>query len=297
MIVNIFNSLFEMLWVLIKWPLIIFGIFLAVMIFLVCCWTVYYRFFQGIKPKTGEHYKVKKTNLLIRLFWEAPRQFALDRISRDPEFFRHQGLIIYTGNQGSGKTSTMVRDMMLMQEEYPKMKVVTNFGYKNEDQELRHWKQLIDFKNGIQGVAVGIDEIQNWFNSKQSKNFPPEMLMIVTTNRKNRRVICGTAQRFYMVSKDIRTQCSEVRHCKTFGGCFTIVIRKVPIINSEGEVEEEKFKGMYCWVHNKQTREAYDTYKMIDVLSEDGFKEESEQYRLGNNKKEEVTVTVETKKK
>ena len=97
-----------------------------------------------------------------------------------------------------------------------------------------------------------------------------------------------------MVSKDIRTQCSEVRHCHTFGGVFTVVIRRVPVVDSEGEVKEEKFKGMYCWVHNEKTREAYDTYKMINVLGKEGFKEESEQYRL-QPPKQDIVVNVDAK--
>lgn len=295
-ILEVFKSLINMVWLICKWPIIIgLGMVLAFMI-ISCGYLMYYRFVKGMKPPQGIHYKPKKPNLLKTLFYLAPKQFAIDKLTRNPEFFRHQGLIIYTGNQGSGKTSTCVRDMMLMQEEYPKCKAITNFGYTKQDKELKHWKQLVQYKNGIQGVVVGIDEIQNWFNSKQSKNFPPEMLQIVTTNRKNRRCIMGTAQRFYMVSKDIRTQCSEVRHCMTLCGVLTIVIRKVPIVNSEGEVEKERFKGIYCWAHTKETREAYDTYKMIDVLAQDGFKEESEQYRLQNNKKEETTVNVTMKK-
>lgn len=295
MVLNIIKDLIEMAWTLGKWPLAVICSITA--LFMILCYSniFYLKVFKGMKKKTGEHNKIKKTRLIKKLFWDAPKQFALDYMNRDPEFFRHQGLIIYTGNQGSGKTSTMVRDIMLMQKEYPKLKVIDNFGYKYQNDELRHWKQLVDYKNGIQGVAVGIDEIQNWFSSKQSKNFPPEMLMIVTTNRKNRRCICGTAQRFYMVSKDIRTQCSEVRHCMTLAGVLTIVIRKEPIINSEGEVEKEKFKGMYCWVHSQETREAYDTYRMIDVLSQTGFKDEQDQYRLQNKNVNEVVVK--TKKK
>lgn len=295
MVLNIIKDLIEMAWNLGKWPLAIICSVIALFMILSYGNIFYLKAFKGMQKKAGEHNKIKKTRLIKKLFWDAPKQFALDYMNRDPEFFRHQGLIIYTGNQGSGKTSTMVRDIMLMQKEYPKLKVIDNFGYKYQNDELRHWKQLVDYKNGIQGVVVGIDEIQNWFNSKQSKNFPPEMLQIVTTNRKNRRCICGTAQRFYMVSKDIRTQCSEVRHCSTWAGVLTIVIRKEPVVNSEGEVEKEKFKGMYCWVHSKETREAYDTYRMIDVLSQSGFKNEQDQYRLQNKNVNEVVV--ETKKK
>lgn len=55
---------------------------------------------------------------------------------------------------------------------------------------------LINYKNGIKGVIVLMDELQNWFSSNDSKNFPPEMLQVITQNRKNRRVILGTVKTF-----------------------------------------------------------------------------------------------------
>ena len=112
--------------------------------------------------------------------------------------------------------------------------MIGNLNYKFQDDELKDWKQIIDYKNDKKGVIIQIDEIQNWFNSKASKDFPPEMTQVVTTNRKQRRVIMGTAQRFYMIAKDIRTQVTEVRNCTTLFGCLTIVHRQQPIINADG---------------------------------------------------------------
>lgn len=274
------EALLLLAWDLLKLPLAIVVAGIILIIILCIGWYVYLRFIRGVKPMQGEHYRIKQDNIFKKLFWLAPRQFAIDRLNRNPEFFKYQGLILYIGDQGSGKTSSMVRDIMLMQEEYPKVKTMTNFGYKKQDMEMTHWTKMIKFNNGIQGVIVGVDEIQQWFNSKNSKTFPPEMITICTTNRKNRRAFLASAQRYYMVSKDIRTQCSEVRECHTFGGVLTVVIRRKYICDSQGEVEKKKFIGMYCWVHTDETREAYDTWRMIEQYTEVGFKDESEQFRM-----------------
>ena len=119
-----------------------------------------------------------------------------------------------------------------------------------------------------------MDELQNWFSSNDSKNFPPEMLEVITQNRKNRRIILGTAQSFYLLSKAIRTQTTEVRRCATLLGCLTIVRRFEPILDAEGNVAEWKKKGMYFFVHNKELRDSYDTFKVIQRLTKVGFKEE-----------------------
>lgn len=178
---------------------------------------------------------------------------------------------------GAGKTVSMIEFAMRMQEEYPLAKCCSNLAYKYEDNKLKDWRMLMNYKNGKKGVIVIMDELQNWFSSNDSKNFPPEMLGVITQNRKNRRIILGTSQNFYLLAKAIRSQATEVRRCTTLLGCLTIVRRAEPVLDSEGNVAEWKNRGMYFFVHNKKLREAYDTYKVIENLSKSGFKEQVEQ--------------------
>ena len=142
---------------------------------------------------------------------------------------------------------------------------------------------LINYKTGIKGVIVCMDELQNWFSSNDSKNFPPEMLEVITQNRKNRRIILGTAQNFYLLSKAIRTQTTEVRRCATLLGCLTIVRRFEPILDAEGNVAEWKKKGMYFYVHDEDLRNSYDTYYVIESLAKSGFKEQLPTFESTNN--------------
>lgn len=228
---------------------------------------------RGQKKLSKQNAKPKQPNILKRLFIMIPKQMAIDRVNMPDHYFKPQGFIIYEGEQGSGKTVALVRDTLLLQEQYPKCKVLSNLGYEYANERLHHWRQLINYKNGTDGVIVQMDETQNWFSSNQSKNFPPEMLQVVTQNRKNRRIILGTAQSFYMVAKSIRTQTMEVRRCITLAGCFTIVLRKKPIIDSDGDIKEFKNRGVYCFVHTPKIRESYDTYKIIESLSNSGFQE------------------------
>ena len=176
----------------------------------------------------------------------------------------------------------MVEQCMIWQREYPKAKVITNLCYAKEDDKLLSWEDLIDYKNGIQGVIVLIDEMQNWFSSNQSKNFPPEMLEVITQNRKNRRVIMGTAQSFNRLAKPIREQATEVRKCFTAFGCITFVHRVYAELDSNGDVEKWKHRGFYYFVHTDELRDSYDTYKVIESLRLSGFQE----------KRSELNVTL-----
>lgn len=266
------NTMLEMLWTVVKYPLYVFLFLIALFILAVAVWFVY-GLTKGRRLKKGSHRAIKKSGLFKQLFWESPRQYVDDLFDTDPDFFKYQGLCIYTGSQGNGKTISMVHDMMIMQEEYPRAKCITNLAYKYEDDVLSHWSQLVEYKNGVYGVIVALDEIQNWFSSKQSKDFPPQMFEVITQNRKNRRIILATAQNFYQVAKDIRAQTVEVRKCVTFFGVFTIVHRVRPILDADGNVTQWKHIKYHTFAHTKGLRDAYDTYKVIESLMKSGFKE------------------------
>jgi hypothetical protein len=208
--VKAFESLFLMLFKFLKIPLYGLGGFLCIIGFMCLCFRIYfYKDFKA-RPKS-DFVPLPKRSLLLRVFWDAPKQFISDLAHRPANFIPVHGLIIFEGRQGSGKTSSMVHYIHDLQKQYPHVKVITNFEYASQETPLVDWRQLITYKNGFEGVVVGIDELQNWFSSKQSANFPPEMLSVVTQNRKNRRVILGTARSCYMVTKDIRSQTTELR--------------------------------------------------------------------------------------
>lgn len=226
---------------------------------------------EKIKTDFPIRYSSKKRGWLKTIFLDIPKQYATDLAHKDPNAFTHKGIHMFCGEQGSGKTIACAKMIMDMQREFPQAKTITNFEYTLQNKSLKHWTQLINYTNGEKGVIVGIDEIQNWFQSGNNQ-LPEEMLEIVTQNRKNRRIICCTAQVFTRVSKAIREQVTLVYNPHTFLGCFTIVIKRKPIFDSEGNVKEMKYRGMYYFTHSKEVRECYDTYKVIHTLAQTGVK-------------------------
>lgn len=255
-------------------------IFICLICLLVCYFmTLYLVVHYSVRKHEGlpQFEKVKKVKLdkplWYQIFVQVPVQFFYDRIHADPNVFAPKGIVIFEGEQGSGKTMSLIHYATQLKLLYPLAKILSNTAFTLSDLDLKHWKQLCHFTNGEHGVICIIDELQNWFSCKDSKNFPPEMLSVVTQNRKNRRIILGTAQNFYMLAKDIRTQCTEVRKAYTLFGCFCVVIRKKPVFNSEGDVERYKFRGFYTYVQTKQLRDSYDTYSVIERLSASGFQD------------------------
>ena len=273
---------------LFKWPIyILIGVlgFFYVSVFF---W-ILVGYVKGKRIKRGAVRKIKKRSALLKICYDAPRQYVSDLFNMKPDFFRPQGLIIFTGRQGNGKTSAMMQYAIDLLDTYPKAKCLSNTRFKYQTGQLEHWKQFINYKNAHKGVIVIMDELQNWFGSNQSRNFPPEMLSVITQNRKNRRVILGTSQNFYLLAKAIRSQCTEIRECVTLAGVVTIVIKREPILKEDGDVKELKFRGMYFFVHSPRLRDSYDTYAVVESLSKAGFQDNP----VMREDKPTVTVNVE----
>lgn len=216
-----------------------------------------------------------KEVFLFRHYLLLPYYIGVDLARRNPNYFKPHGVVIFTGRQGYGKSISMFQYATSLKNEYPLVKIISNTKFTLSDFNLNHWKFLVNFSNGEEGVIAIIDELQNWFNSKQSKNFPPEMLSVITQNRKNKRLVLGTAQQFYMISKDIRTQVNLVCECFTLFGRLTFVIKKEPLVDNEGEVLKMRFRGFYSFVQTDKLRDSYDTYATIKNLSDSGFYERS----------------------
>lgn len=244
------------------------------------------RWLKGDRVERGSVQKLKVRPIFVRLFWDAPRRYVDDLYNRQPDFFRPQGLIIFTGRQGNGKTTALMQYAIDLLDTYPKAKCLSNTKFAYQNEKLVHWKQLVNYKNEHKGIVVIMDELQNWFGSNQSRNFPPEMLGVITQNRKNRRVILGTAQNFYLLAKAIRSQCTEIRQCVTLAGVLTIVIKREPVINNDGDVKDLKYRGMYFFVHTERLRSSYDTWSVVDALSDSGFQE------VNNSQDRDITIRM-----
>lgn len=270
-----------------KYPL--YFVLICILLILISCAFYYVKgLLKGKRVPKGNRRRLVKPSLLKKIFILMPKQYIEDLFSRPADFFPYQGMIIFEGRQGSGKTISMVRYMKDMQYEFPDALCTTNLAYTDENKPLKAWTMLIDYKNGYKGVIVAMDELQNWFSSNDSKNFPPEMLSLITQNRKNRRIILGTSQNFYLLAKAIRSQATEVRRCATYFGCLTVVRRLEPILDSEGNVVEWKKRGIYCFVHDKELRDSYNTWKVIENLRKSGFKENV-------NRENDVKIVVKKK--
>ncbi len=248
----------------------------APFIFITLMFCIYYRK-KGIKRIKDERGKFKVHSALRRLFIDFPKQYAYDLMTIDPNTFKEYGMHLLCGEQGSGKTTLMAYLIRKYKTIYPRVKVRSNFSCTMQDFPLTSWEELTLDTNGIYGEIDCIDEIQNWFSSNQSKNFPPDMLTIITQQRKVRRCILATSQIFSRVAKPIRENTYLMYYPFTAFGCITFVRVYKPILDEQGNLKERKLKKFFFFVHDEELRNMFDSYKTICSLASSGFKPASEQ--------------------
>ena len=137
----------------------------------------------------------------------------LKKFSHSDEF-PYSGLWLFSGAQGHGKTMTLMYVLREIVKDYPNAIVVSNIAiYGIPSFPYTGIEDFEKYNNGKDGIIYVIDEIHTLFNSLESKDMPLSTVQVWSQNRKNRRVILGTSQRFNRVAKPIREQTKLLYVC------------------------------------------------------------------------------------
>lgn len=183
-----------------------------------------------------------------------------------PEYFDPEGLAIFCGPQGSGKTLSAVQYVKKVLAQYPKCKFVSNVEIFDLPSEIDFIPYdgldcLFDISNGYNGVLYLIDEIHLEFNSLESKNISIEEMTEFAQQRKQRKHIVGTSQVFMRLAKPMREQIRDVILCENYLG----LIQHNTLINGTTATEENgklqaEVRANYWWFHDPELYASYDTY-------------------------------------
>jgi len=219
------------------------------------------------------------------------------RSRRDATFFWPNGTQVYCGRQGSGKTTSAVRDVLKLKSRYPQCIIVSNLELKYlrplrvrskaDLAQIMDWHSqgsvdwaktyvlfadmpeltlcLVGINNGFKGVVYLIDEIHTYFNALDSKNIPMFVFTEISQQRKQRKVIIGTSQLYLRMAKPFREQCDNLVVCNTYFGFFTtqhaydgMSLTQDAKGNLQGTVKKAGF-----FYHNRWIRNAFDTYQKV----------------------------------
>lgn len=184
----------------------------------------------------------------------------------NPTYFNPEGLLVFCGSQGSGKTLSAVQYVKKVCELYPKCILVTNTDIKGLPSTTKvipynGIESLTSIENGQDGVLYFIDEIHLEFNSLESKNVPIEVMIEVSQQRKQRKHIVGTSQVYMRMAKPLREQIKNVVICKNFFHSiqFNRLIDGDSAVEKNGKLVFDTVKYS-IWFHSPDLYNSYDTY-------------------------------------
>lgn len=184
----------------------------------------------------------------------------------NPDYFYPEGLTIFCGGQGSGKTYSAVKYVLDLIRKYPKSKLVTNVDILGlpEDYEVIEYngmESLTGVNNGQLGVIFLIDEIHLEFNSLESKNIDIDVMVEVSQQRKQRKHIVGTSQVYMRLAKPFREQINTVVICTNYFHLIqnNVVIDGDTIVEKDGHITGRGKKRWFL-IHSSAIYKSYDTY-------------------------------------
>lgn len=180
------------------------------------------------------------------------------------------GIIGIVGLYGGGKTIALSEYLTRMREKYGNdIYICTNYCFNLEDFPLTSWKCLLEEYD--KPVIFGYDELQNEFNSREYKDFPIELMTLLTQNRKGKgKQIIYTTQDYTTVDKNFRRLTQKVWACKTRFGRYTSVRRyaREDFEQLDNEINvNKKMKirsSRYSFIQTDKLRNSYDSYKMLE---------------------------------
>lgn len=232
------------------------------------------------REKEFKKYSSKGFFLKFATFW-IYKIIDVIKASKEGSVFKEFGTTFYCGRQGAGKTTAMVEYLERMREKYPKAMIITNFGYKHENQPMTDWKDFFNVKNGTDGVIFAIDEIQNEFSSSAWNKFPESLLSEITQQRKQRVKVVCTSQVFSRVAKPLREQAFDVVECVTFASrwVFTTCFDAYDYNDSiDSPTMKKKIRRLYRknFLQDDYLRSLFDSYAKIERLERTEFLQKKE---------------------
>ena len=226
--------------------------------------------------------------LKLPLYLSFIRWIIVDFLRGVPK--RKFGIFQFVALPGEGKTMSMVAHLERYREEMKKANlpyaIATNFSYKHNDFYISHWTDMVRiskecYKNHINCV-IAIDEVHVTFDSTDWKNFPAEILAMLSFNRKYGLEFLCSSQIYERIPKKIRDIANYTVICKNIGHfnrLFRCYYFKKADYESQFEGKKKKANYIKEFIADDKMYSLYNTLEQIDMMTASAKKEKDLQQK------------------
>jgi hypothetical protein len=164
---------------------------------------------------------------------------------------RKHGIYQFVALPGEGKTMSMVSHMERFRNECREKGVeyviATNFKYRHNDYFINHWTDMVTiskrcYKENIR-CLIALDEIHITFDSADWKNFPAEILAMLSFNRKYGLQFLCSSQIYEASRRKSGTSRISPSYAKTScvpTACSAVIIMKNRIMRQNSRARKRK---------------------------------------------------------
>lgn len=197
---------------------------------------------------------------------------------------RKHGIYQFVALPGEGKTMSMVAHMERFrkecQEKGVKYVIGTNFTYRHNDYHINHWTDMVRiskdcYKNHVR-CLIALDEIHISFDSSDWKNFPPEILAMLSFNRKYGLQFLCSSQIYERIPKKVRdianftVICKNILHSDRLFRCYYF---EKSDYEAKFEGKRKRAKFVREFIADDKFYKLYNTLEQIDMMIENAGKE------------------------
>ena len=230
----------------------------------------------------------KLANIKLPLYLSFLRWILIDFLRGVPK--RKFGIFQFVALPGEGKTMSMVAHIERYRAEFDKQGkeyfIATNFSYKYNNAFINHWTDMVRISKECYQkkipCLIAVDEVHVTFDSSDWKNFPPEILAMLSFNRKYGLEFLCSSQIYERIPKKIRDIANYTVICKNIGHfdrLFRCYYFKKADYESQFEGKKKKANYIKEYIADDKMRNLYDTLEQVDMMTENAKKEKDLQQK------------------
>lgn len=183
------------------------------------------------------------------------------------------GIYQFIALPGEGKTLSMVAQMERIRAAYPDVVIASNFGYKYNTFFIQHWTDIIKAAKFAKAhnrfCLIAMDEIHVTFDSSDWQSFPPELLALLSFNRKYNLEFLCSAQIYDRIPKKIRDIANYTVICKNILGADRFFRNYYYTKSNYDEMfsgKRKKADFIRDFIADDELYELYDTTEQVDRM-------------------------------